>query len=238
MRDNIFECEVLKGKGILCVLGSSGDTRIIWNKKNSDEVENAKRTFDELVGKKKFAAFSISKLGRRSKKVTEFDPKIQKLILIPPMSGGALSGGSFATEVCASNIGTQASAPEEKLSYEKNANAEIKAMTLLKKKIREEAFIKLVALGYIEVKGKYGLYKVNDNTVILERFDKIGKKIRPLFYTLCINTSKKIGYIPLADKILSLYLSIKENEDKFIDIANFRNVSTSDEFQERGETIG
>ena len=98
MKNDIFECSVPKGKGILCILGGKGDTKITWNKKNKEEMDNARRTFDELVNKKKFAAFSVSKMGRKSKKITEFDPNIQKLLLIPPMAGGQLeSGGGIET---------------------------------------------------------------------------------------------------------------------------------------------
>lgn len=234
MENDIFKCKVSKGNGILCILGGKGDTKIFWNKKNVEEVENARQTFNNLVKVKKFAAFSVSKLGRRNKKITEFDPKIQKLILIPPMQGGQLLRGELNEQTCAPNIG----GIEESKTIQRNDEAEIKAMTLLKNKIGEEQFIKLIAVGYIEIKGKYGLYKINDNTAILERTDKIGKKVRPLIWTLCINVSIKTGYIPLADKILSLYLSIKENEDKFIETANFRFVNTKDEFQERGEFNG
>lgn len=88
MKDDIFEMRVPKGKGVMGIIGASGDTKIFWSKKNKDEIENARRTFEELVNKKKFAAFSVTKMGRKSKKVTEFDPKLQKLILIPPIQGG------------------------------------------------------------------------------------------------------------------------------------------------------
>lgn len=87
--DNIFDSEVPEGQGVMCVLGARGDTKITWNKKNKEEVANAKRTFNNLVGKKKFAAFAMGKLGRKKgKKITKFDPNIQKLIIIPPMAGG------------------------------------------------------------------------------------------------------------------------------------------------------
>src|SRR3990167_7438502 len=124
MKDNIFECVIPKGKGIIAILGGTGDTKIFWNKKNKDEVENARQTFNKLVGEKKFAAFSVSKMGRKSKKVTEFNPNIQKLILIPPMAGGAL-----LRETCEASV---------KQEYKINEEAEIKAMTLLKKQIGEE----------------------------------------------------------------------------------------------------
>ena len=235
MKDDIFKCQVPKGEGVLCILGGKGDTKISWSKKNKDEVENARNTFNTLVKEKKFAAFSVSKLGRRNKKVTEFNPNIQKLIIVPPMAGGSMR----MLNRMGTDLPQECSPPrlETKPDYQKDEAAEIKAVTLLKKKIREARFIKLVATGYIEIKGKYGLYKVSSDTVFLERTDKIGQKVRPLVYSLCINVSGKVGYVPLADKILSLYLSIIGDEDKFIQTANFRFVNTTDEYQERGEII-
>lgn len=228
MKD-IFNCKVPRGKGVIGVLNSSGDTKLFWNKKNAEEVENARQMFDKLVKGKKFAAFEISQMGKKSKKVTEFNPNLQKLILIPPMAGGqnirmAEASRSFDSE-CVEV--TKAAEPH-------NEEAEIKAMALLKKKIGEQKFIKFVAVGYIEIKGKYGVYKIRKNEEIeLHKFDIIGKKKRPLFYGLCIDVSKKAGYIPQGDKTLTLYLSITEDEDKFIETANFRRVRTKDEYNER-----
>ena len=216
----------------MCVLGKEGDTKLLWNKKNKDEVENARRTFDKFVKEKRFVAFSISKMGRKSKKVTEFDPNIQKLIFVPPIAGGAMD---YTTECAPPSY--QGQLVDVKQPYKTNDEAEIKAMLLLKKKIGEKQFIKLVATDHFEIKGKYGTYALNWGSILLQRFDKIGKKTRPLIYTLCINTSPKIGYLPKGDKLLSLYLDITENEDKFIETANFRNVQTTDEFHERGEVV-
>ena len=237
MKDNIFECSIPKGKGVIAILGGSGDTKIFWNKKNEDEVENARQTFDKLVKEKKFAAFSVSKMGRRSKKVIEFDPNIQKLILIPPMAGGAFIGGdSYANTECRTlQMGELVPAKE---AHKIDETAEIKGMTLLKKKIGDESFIKLVALGYLEVKGKYGIYKISQNGVELSKDDIIGKKRRPLCYHLCIDIPKDKGYLPQGDRFLSLYILIKESENKFIEIANFRSVYTKDEFQERNQELG
>ena|SRR3990167_7831151 len=230
MKDNIFECVIPKGKGIIAILGGTGDTKIFWNKKNKDEVENARQTFNKLVREKKFAAFSVSKMGRKSKKVTEFDPNIQKLILIPPMAGGAFLESPLEQR-------GESASPQidgmEKQEHTTNKEAEIKAMTLLKKQIGEERFIQLMALGYFEVEGKYGKYLLSVGSVRLHRFDEIGKKKRPLLYELCIDVDKKVTRVPRGDKLLSFYLSIKKDENKFIETANFRYVSTIDEFEER-----
>lgn len=87
MTQDIFTMDAMEGKGILAILDATGDTKIIWDRDNDDEISAAKRTFNDLI-KKGFAAFSVKKNGDQNKKVTEFDPDEEKLILIPPMAGG------------------------------------------------------------------------------------------------------------------------------------------------------
>ena len=227
---DFFTHSVPKGQGMLCVLGQEGDTKITWSKKNKDEVANAKRTFNNFVNKKKFAAFSVSKLGRKSKKITKFDPNIQKIIFIPPMAGGSSDSNVGTIEQPMTWHTDQPVQAERPIAIDEKA--EIKAFTLLKKKVGEEKFIKFAAAGYIETKGKYGVYKIkNTGAVELKRFDKIGEKKRPLIYDLCISTESK--QLPRGDNLLALFILIKEDEDKFIQTANFRFVRTDDEFNER-----
>lgn len=79
------------GRKVLLSTGAAlepGDTKVIWNPRDEDEVTNARRTFDELVGEKRFAAFRVRERGARGEQVTEFDPDAEKLIIVPPMAGG------------------------------------------------------------------------------------------------------------------------------------------------------
>jgi hypothetical protein len=69
------------------VLDREGDTKIIWDSDNSDEVANARRSFDELRGKG-FTAYRVDDKGDRSAIIREFDPTAEKLILRPAMAGG------------------------------------------------------------------------------------------------------------------------------------------------------
>ena len=64
-----------------------GDTKLIWAADNADEVENARRTFDDLR-KKGFAAFKVNRLGNKGEQVFAFDQDAEKLILVPAMRGG------------------------------------------------------------------------------------------------------------------------------------------------------
>jgi tRNA U38,U39,U40 pseudouridine synthase TruA len=72
----------------MAVMGLAGDTKLLWDADNEDEVENARRTFKDLVGKKKYAAFSVKKGGEQGAQIREFDPDAEKIILVPPMQGG------------------------------------------------------------------------------------------------------------------------------------------------------
>lgn len=77
-------------QGCLCLLNlAEGDTKIIWNKKNKAEVDNARETFQKLVVEGKWAAFAVGKIGKKKgEKLVMFDPDMGKVILIPPMAGG------------------------------------------------------------------------------------------------------------------------------------------------------
>jgi hypothetical protein len=74
--------------GELRVMGQKGDTRVMWNPDNPDEVKEAKRSFDNLVKKKGYRAYRVKKKGDAGEQITEFDPSAAKLIIAAPMAGG------------------------------------------------------------------------------------------------------------------------------------------------------
>ena len=73
--------------GELAVMGRQGDTKVIWDASNADEVAAARKTFDELRGKG-FLAFSVKAMGGKGEQIFKFDPEAEKIILAPPMRGG------------------------------------------------------------------------------------------------------------------------------------------------------
>ena len=75
--------------GEMRILGGRGDTKVIWNTENAAEVKAAKRQFKDLVEKQRFAAFRVNESGSQGERVREFDPNAGKLIIVPPMAGGA-----------------------------------------------------------------------------------------------------------------------------------------------------
>ena len=74
--------------GELAVMGRQGDTKIIWDKHRPEEVENARRTFDE-IRKKGYLAYAVrGREGEKGSQIHEFDPEAERLIMAPPMRGG------------------------------------------------------------------------------------------------------------------------------------------------------
>jgi len=78
---------IVRKGGIMAVQGVEGDTKIIWDPENPDEVKNARRTFDDLRGKG-FNAYSVKRTGEQGEILRTFDPKAEKIIMAPPMAGG------------------------------------------------------------------------------------------------------------------------------------------------------
>jgi len=78
--------EIEKELGMKIVV-VGGDTKLVWNVDNKDEVEAAREAFDKLI-RKGFTAFSVDKRGEASDKVKRFDATLEKIILVPQMAGG------------------------------------------------------------------------------------------------------------------------------------------------------
>jgi hypothetical protein len=79
--------DVPKGCSVMEVMDHTGDTKKIWDPTKPVEVEDARRSFEELR-KKGYAAFSVSEDGTAGEQLTEFDPNAGRVIMRPPMAGG------------------------------------------------------------------------------------------------------------------------------------------------------
>jgi len=73
--------------GELRILDNTGDTKVIWDKNNSDEVEAAEEQFETLIDKG-FTAYKVKKDGKKGRKITSFDQDAGKIIMIPKIVGG------------------------------------------------------------------------------------------------------------------------------------------------------
>lgn len=74
--------------GELATLDSSGDTKVIWSPDRPAEVEEARRTFDNLRAKG-YSAFKVTAAdGSKGEEIRAFDPALEKIIMAPRMQGG------------------------------------------------------------------------------------------------------------------------------------------------------
>lgn len=65
-----------------------GDVRKIWDRHNQDEVNDARRSFNDLLAKG-YSAFHVKgEKGDRGERMDRFDPAAERMVLIPPMKGG------------------------------------------------------------------------------------------------------------------------------------------------------
>lgn len=62
----------------------SGDVQLTWDKSKPDEVKQARKVFDDLIGQG-YQAFSGPKIDTVLK---AFDPKVDRIALLPPIVGG------------------------------------------------------------------------------------------------------------------------------------------------------
>ena len=75
--------------GIMNMLADRGDWKLEWDPENSLEVDQMRKTFDHNVKDKGFAAFKQDKRGRKTRhQIHEFDPRAERIVLVPPISGG------------------------------------------------------------------------------------------------------------------------------------------------------
>lgn len=72
----------------LHITDESGDTRIMWDPANRDEVRTAKAAFDEAK-KRGMLAYAVTPGGEQSGEVIrDFDPARGKIIMVRQTAGG------------------------------------------------------------------------------------------------------------------------------------------------------
>lgn len=80
--------EPTTGQGIIHTLDTTGDTRLIWNRNNQDEVAAARKMFTDLKAKHFTAYRAEGKEGLQGAVINEFDPASERIIMVPRMVGG------------------------------------------------------------------------------------------------------------------------------------------------------
>lgn len=76
-----------KVEHVMSIMSEEGDTKVVWDEENDVEVEQARKTFNELK-KKGYVAYQVNRKGDQGSVMTEFDPSAEKMILAPQMRGG------------------------------------------------------------------------------------------------------------------------------------------------------
>lgn len=74
-------------KGELRTINRKGDLRIEWDSENKEEINAAREAFDKKI-KAGWSAFREKTKGEKGEKIKEFNPESERVILIPPVSGG------------------------------------------------------------------------------------------------------------------------------------------------------
>ena len=78
-------------QGTMSETTAGGDTKIMWNSDQPDEVKAARKHFESLVGRggKGYLAYkAVGADGSRGEQIREFDPDVERIILVKPQAGG------------------------------------------------------------------------------------------------------------------------------------------------------
>lgn len=74
--------------GMMHTLDRTGDTRVMWDKDNADEVSAAEAQFGALKKKGYLAYKAEGKDGHQGTQLRKFDPSAERIILVKQLVGG------------------------------------------------------------------------------------------------------------------------------------------------------
>lgn len=77
-----------KREHVMAEMSDKGDSKFVWDADNPAEVKAARKHFETLVNKNRYAAFHVKSDGGKGRRMTAFDPEAEKVILVPPLQGG------------------------------------------------------------------------------------------------------------------------------------------------------
>ncbi len=109
-----------------------------------------------------------------------------------------------------------------------------RAMALLARKIGKVRYRSLMKNGCFQEQGKHGVFRFHKDkqggVTFTQKIKVGGLKERSVTWDLCVQS--QAADLPNGDVILSRWLEWKADEDRFLETANFRNISTADEATE------
>lgn len=74
-------------QGVFRILTENGDDRLVWDRRSGPEVKDAYKTFNDLAAKG-YTAYAVTASGQRGHKITEFDPALEEIIMVPSTMPG------------------------------------------------------------------------------------------------------------------------------------------------------
>jgi hypothetical protein len=77
----------LKPKNQLKIMDQTGHLNFTWDAEKDDEIEEARKAFDEYR-RKGYSAFRVRKGGERGPRIDSFDPDAEQMIMAPQLQGG------------------------------------------------------------------------------------------------------------------------------------------------------
>ncbi|NIT77372.1 MAG: hypothetical protein GWO44_10910 [Thermoplasmata archaeon] len=69
------------------VLSDEGDTRLVWDRREPDQVKEAYARFKELLDKG-YTAYCVRSDGKKGSKLEEFDPLHEEIVMVPKTMPG------------------------------------------------------------------------------------------------------------------------------------------------------
>jgi len=84
----VGEIEVPEHHGLMSTLDRTGAVRQMWDRRNEDEVDAARKQFRELTRKGYLAYKTEGKDGHQGEQIREFDAAAERIILVKPLVGG------------------------------------------------------------------------------------------------------------------------------------------------------
>jgi hypothetical protein len=85
-------------QGLFRILSQNGDDRVIWDRRDKNQVKEAFLKFKELM-KKGYTAYVTKRDGSRGHRITEFDPGLEEIILGADLGNGKRGPAGEATLV-------------------------------------------------------------------------------------------------------------------------------------------
>lgn len=78
---------MVPGKGVIKIMGVSGDDRIVWDPEDESQVTKAKKRFKELL-LQGYKAWKMDDTGKKGVPIEEFDPSSGAILMAAALKGG------------------------------------------------------------------------------------------------------------------------------------------------------